>query len=797
MKKVKIKTTILVTILSGMLLCGPVLAGESLRTPQKEPRTSRQTFSGKKPQILERDFSRPEKIEKFAADEIIVKFKGDQKPFRVIRVSRNKVLREVGKYRKRADVVYAEPNYIVRTMLAPDDPHYPLQWHLDNSDGSGVNAEEAWDISNGSGAVVAVIDTGIAYEDYRQYRQAPDLADTCFVEGYDFVNDDDHPNDDDSHGTHVAGTIAQSTNNGIGTAGLAYGACLMPVKVLDYNGIGYVSDVADGVIFAADHGAQVINLSLGGSEDSETLKNAMQYAYEKGVTIVAAAGNDSSSSLIYPAAYNDYVIAVGATRYDKALAYYSNYGSSLDLVAPGGQLYVEETGEMLDQNNDGYWDGVLQNTFHPYNIHEFHYYFFEGTSMAAPHVAAAAALLISNGNAVTPDETRAALQNTAQDLGVPGRDDTYGYGLIDAFAALQYLTETARFGFFDNEISQGNTCAAGTLDFSLIPSNLGTVFLGELIGVDINNEDGALPFEYQVRAETFEEEGFCGDLNVLAVIDGFGCYSGKLKDFIATATMFDSQDSWGFTITDPENNSPGQTCDFEFIFEGWQEGLNFNQGFTDQESVLGTVESADAGGAAGEIFFPDILLEANPDEMPANDYDEEENEEELGDAAIEENLEDDINDDIGEDINEDADGEDKNETSSDIKDEEKIVTPKQEDSPDDDDSDDDDPDDEKYKKNEDEDGDEEDLEEGDDSDGANSSTQEYGANSDNTGDIENTDSDGANDSSQASLPDRQENGANDDGSTQDDEANGDDSADSGEEEGGLNKNMVDSVQTSA
>ncbi len=675
----------------GFLGC-PVLAGESLRTPQKESRTTIQTFSDKIPKedfrVFERTFPKPEKKEKFAPDEIIVKFKEDQKPFQVIKVPKGKVLKEVEKYKKKDNVIYAEPNYIVRTTLVPNDPgYYPFQWHLDNSNNSGINAEEAWDISTGSGVTVAVIDTGI--------RKGSDLINACFVSGYDFVNGDDDPIDDNGHGTHVAGTVAQSTDNDLGVAGVAFNSCLMPIKVLDKRGEGYTSDVAEGVIFAADHGAQVINLSLGGPEDSQALKDALQYASEKGVTIVAAAGNDSSSIPHYPAAYNDYVIAVGATRYDKALSYYSNYGPNIDLVAPGGDM-------SLDQNGDGYDDGVLQQTFQKLGINIYWaYYFFQGTSMAAPHAAGAAALLIANGNAITPDEVRAALQNTAQDLGTTGRDDIYGYGLIDAFAALQYSTETARFGFFDDEISEGNTCTAGTLDFYLNPPGIGTVFLGEPIVIDINNEDGALPFEYQVRVETFEEEGFCDSLNVLAVVDELEYSSGKLKDFTATMVISDSQDNWEFTITDSGNSSPEQTCAFEFIFEGWQEGLNFDQGFTDRESVLGTVEPADAGGLAEEIFSPGILSETSPGEIITNDYSgEKESGEELGDAATEENLEDDLNDDLnddlGEDINEGAGDKNENnsETSSDIKDEEKIVASKQKDLSNDDDPDGDDPDDE-------------------------------------------------------------------------------------------------------
>ena len=362
----------------------------------------------------------------FEEGELIVKFKSDSEPFRV-KLPRGKSVREVDEaYEARGDVEYAEPNYIAHTFATPEDPYYPLQWHLDNPVYGGIHTEAAWDDSLGSSVVIGVVDTGVAFEDYKKFEIAPDLEDTCFVEGYDFANDDSHPNDDNSHGTHVADTIAQSTFNGIGVAGVAPDACLMPVKVLDRNGSGSYFDVASGIRFAADNGAQVINLSLGGPASSQTLLDAVAYAYSRGVTIVAAAGNDGVSTVSYPAAYDAYVIAVGATRYDETLAYYSNSGASLDLVAPGGDLTV-------DQNGDGYGDGVLQNTFNPNTKRpgDFSYWFFQGTSMASPHVAGTAALVISNGNAETPDDVRAALESTA--------DVTeQGWKLVNAASALTW-----------------------------------------------------------------------------------------------------------------------------------------------------------------------------------------------------------------------------------------------------------------------------------------------------------------------------------------------------------------------
>jgi serine protease len=325
----------------------------------------------------------------------------------------------------RADVEYAEPNYIAHAFMTPNDPYYSYQWHMPQ-----INMPAAWDQSTGiPGVVVAVIDCGVAYENYGVYYQAPDLAGTAFVPGYDFVNNDSHPNDDCAHGTHVTGTVAQTTNNSLGVAGVAFNCSIMPVKVLDASGNGTYTAIVNGITFAADNGAEVINMSLGGASGSTALQNAVIYAYNKGVTIVCAAGNAGTSAPQYPAAYTQ-CISVSAVRYDKTYPSYSSYGSTIDICAPGGDLSV-------DQNGDGYGDGVLQQTHDGVNYGTFGYYFYDGTSMASPHVAGVAALLISKaGGTMTPDAVRAALQNTAQDLGPAGWDQHYGYGLVDANAAL-------------------------------------------------------------------------------------------------------------------------------------------------------------------------------------------------------------------------------------------------------------------------------------------------------------------------------------------------------------------------
>ena len=348
-------------------------------------------------------------------------------------------------------VEYAEVNHIARVFLSPNDTYYPYQWHLDDNcsgcsnpyggaNGGGINLEGAWDITAGAGAVVAVLDTGVAYEDYvdgaSRYYRAPDLANTSFVQGHDFVNGDSHPNDDHSHGTHVTGTIAQSTNNSLGVAGVAYEASIMPVKVMNQDGSGTDFNIAEGIYFAADNGAHVISMSLGSPLPSLTIEQALAYAYNRGVTTVAAAGNYGINLPVYPAAFDAYVIAVSATRFDETRSYYSNFGNYVDMAAPGGDTRV-------DQNRDGYVDGVLQQTFDPNtgDTSDFSYWFFQGTSMATPHVAGVAALVIANG-ATGPDQVRAALEATAEDKGPSGWDAEFGWGIVDAFAALNYSAAT-------------------------------------------------------------------------------------------------------------------------------------------------------------------------------------------------------------------------------------------------------------------------------------------------------------------------------------------------------------------
>lgn len=299
---------------------------------------------------------------------------------------------------------YIEPNYIYQAYGVPNDPDYSKQWNL-----RSINVEQAWTENRGEGITVAVIDTGVSL--------VPDFEKTEFVQGYDFVGDRQEAADDVGHGTHVAGTIAQSTNNAYGVAGIAYNAKIMPIKVLAANGGGTIADIAEGIRFAADNGADVINMSLGGGGASRLMQEAIDYAYKKDVVIIAAAGNASQNSASYPARYPK-VIGVSAIDSAGVKAPYSNFGAGVDITAPGGA----ESG------------GILQETIDPESGKAI-FADYKGTSMAAPHVAGVAALVKATG-VKEPAEILQVLKQSAQTI----KEDPfnhYGAGYLNAGEAVR------------------------------------------------------------------------------------------------------------------------------------------------------------------------------------------------------------------------------------------------------------------------------------------------------------------------------------------------------------------------
>jgi serine protease len=322
-----------------------------------------------------------------------------------------------------------------------------LQWNFVGP--FGVDAPQAWEhliadhAPGGRGVIVAVLDTGVAYANRGPFRRSPDFYSYQFVAGYDFVAHNRHPNDRNGHGTDVAGTIAEATDNGVGLTGLAYGVRLMPVRVLNAEGNGDAATIARGVRFAVNHGARVINLSLEfptgiTASDIPELISALRYANRHRVVVVAAAGNEAHAAAAYPARAPD-VIAVGASTEHGCLASYSNYDAGVTLVAPGGGPDAPLPGDPnchpeLPPGRDVFQMTFTGSSFRKFGIPNG----YEGTSMATPHVAATAALIIASrvlGRHPTPRQIAARLIATARPLGGPSDKKLYGAGLLDAAAA--------------------------------------------------------------------------------------------------------------------------------------------------------------------------------------------------------------------------------------------------------------------------------------------------------------------------------------------------------------------------
>ncbi|MCG8382536.1 MAG: S8 family serine peptidase [Gammaproteobacteria bacterium] len=373
--------------------------------------------------------------------------------------------------RKRVDVLYAEPNYIRQALATPNDTYYAYQWHYPQ-----INLPDAWDITTGSSnVIVSVIDTGVLLNH-------PDMVGQL-IGGYDFISDPsiavdgdgidsnpDDPGDSDGtrpssfHGTHVAGTVAAASNNDNGVAGIAWQSKIMPMRVLGRGG-GTSYDINQSILYSAQlandsntlppQKADIINMSLGGAGFSQADQDVITQARNAGVIIIAAAGNENTSSLSYPASY-DGVVSVSAVGFDKSKASYSNYGTAIDIAAPGGETSV-------DLNADGYADGVLSTAADDSNSLQYNYVFYQGTSMAAPHMAGVVALMKAVEPTLTPNQldTLIASSMITEDLGTAGRDDLFGHGLIDAYKA---VTEV-----------QGGVTLPAHLDVTPATVNLGSL----------------------------------------------------------------------------------------------------------------------------------------------------------------------------------------------------------------------------------------------------------------------------------------------------------------------------------
>lgn len=384
---------------------------------------------GQKPQEV---VTRAKTFEESAPDEILVKFKPEMsieeertlkqahglieaevlpkievKRLKVSAGARDSVIEALEKNPK---VEFAEPNFLAEATFEPNDPYYVsgTQWAPKK-----IAANLAWDTTIGSSSVVvSVVDTGADFNH-------PDLTGKL-IAGYDYVNNDADPQDDQGHGTHVSGIVGAVTNNGIGVAGIGYETRMLAVKVLNSSGSGYYSWVANGIIYAADNGAKVINLSLGGSSDSSTLRSAVDYAYNKGVLLVAAAGNSASSSRFYPAAFPN-VMAISSTDVNDNLSGFSNYGSYISVSAPGSSVYSTV------------WTSSGST-----------YSYKSGTSMATPHVAAIGGLLLAQDGTRINSYLRSIIESSADDLGDSGWDQYFGHGRVNAYRAVtgQWPTPT-------------------------------------------------------------------------------------------------------------------------------------------------------------------------------------------------------------------------------------------------------------------------------------------------------------------------------------------------------------------
>ena len=352
------------------------------------------------------------------------------------------------------ELVFAEPN-LWRQPLGvpageggPNDPLYSLQWHYEQ-----IGLPATWDLTTGdTSVIVAVLDTG--------ETPHPDI-DLRQINGYDMIADpanagdgngrDSDPTDvgdnidgetpgsSSFHGTHVAGTVGAASNNGKGVAGVTWFTRLMHVRVLGLQG-GTSFDIANGVLYAAGQDnasgalpqdeADIINMSLGGPSFSQVTQNAVSTARANGALVIAAAGNNNTGEPFYPAAYDD-VISVSAVDFNGDKAPYSNFNPTVDIAAPGGNVAA-------DQNGDGNPDGVLSILYDDsQGAAQPVYGFYQGTSMAAPHVAGVAALMLAVDPLLTPAQLENILTSTAVDRGDPGQDDIYGAGIVNAFAAVQ------------------------------------------------------------------------------------------------------------------------------------------------------------------------------------------------------------------------------------------------------------------------------------------------------------------------------------------------------------------------
>jgi len=412
------------------------------------------------------------------------------------------VIKAAREYQQDPNVEYAEPNGIMRALVTPNDPRYAAQWGLPQ-----IGAPNAWGVTTGSSEpIIGVVDTGADYTH-------EDLIGKIIL-GYDFANNDNDPMDDNGHGTHISGIAAALTNNSVGIAGLNWNGKILAVKALDASGSGTILKVAQGMNYAADHNARIISMSFGDYTDWSTIKDAVIYAYGKGCTLVAAAGNENTSNPCYPAAYNDYVIAVAATDVaDKRSVWggdlASNYGSYVDVCAPGS----------------GIWSTWLGNSYRSK----------DGTSMATPFVSALASMLLAINPGFTQAQLRARLENTCDNIDAlnPGFAGLLGHGRINAAKALG--SPTAQI-----TAPSPNSCVADTID--VVGSALGNVF--DFYTLSIGSGSSPTTFDTLTTKNTAVSGNTLYTFNTASYPDGY--YTLKLA--VQTTDPYTSEATTTFTI---------------------------------------------------------------------------------------------------------------------------------------------------------------------------------------------------------------------------------------------------------
>jgi subtilisin family serine protease len=441
-------------ILFLLLLLSLIVSSFSFQRQRVEKRRPREAFTQRR-EILSLNGGQPFRLQgpRYVPGQVLVKFKPtlrDQLIEATMAAYASKKIRriprldvyqlQIPKYisveemvyalNQNPDVEYAEPNYIARIAVTPNDTLFQYQYALHNSGqeigisgtpqgkaSADIKATAAWEETKGKEEdLIAVIDSGVDF-------LHPDIKNKVKSGGRDFVNNDFDATDDHGHGTFVAGIAAADTNNNEGVAGVAWNCKILPVKVIDKEGSGEYSWLVDAIIWAADNGANVISLSLGGEEPADSLRDALKYAHDKGVVIVAAAGNDNAT-VLYPAAYDEFCLAVAATDYNDSRTSWSNFGPEVDVAAPGERI--------VGPVPTWFWPSQGEKEAIPYA-------FGQGTSAATPHVAGLAALLKSLKPWLTVDQIMDIIRYSADDVNSAehkGKDEFIGYGRINMEKAL-------------------------------------------------------------------------------------------------------------------------------------------------------------------------------------------------------------------------------------------------------------------------------------------------------------------------------------------------------------------------